>query len=217
MSREVHDGSGERGEEEGSLGSGSQTRSLADVGEVKVTPAGMGYGLWATKSKGGQRSTRRAKLSIKVKHHDCISSLDRSSDLHSHIQMGTRHLNCTCPGANLCPPSFPPKPGSSSCPLHFSTPSRCSGLKPWELPWPLLFRILLPIHYQYHELRAYVSRYTQNLTTSRPHSDQPGAGTSMAHGYCTSLLTRRSASTLVPKLYHNMADRSYCESLNPNV
>ena len=42
------DGSGECGREEGSLGSGSQTtalRRLTEVGEVQVTPAGMGCGL----------------------------------------------------------------------------------------------------------------------------------------------------------------------------
>lgn len=66
MSRDVYDGSGERGGEEGSLGSGSQTKSLTDVGEVKVTPAGTGYGLRrareASDPQGGPNSPSRSSI-----------------------------------------------------------------------------------------------------------------------------------------------------------
>lgn len=134
-----------------------------------------------------------------------------------HRSVDSRHLSCTCLGANLCPPPSLPKPGSSFRPLYLSTPSSSLRCKPWESPWPILFHILHPIHHKYHELSANISRYTQNLTTFHPHSYQPVAGTSMAGIYFTGPLTHHSASTLVPKLYRNMADRCYLKSLNPNM
>lgn len=127
-----------------------------------------------------ERVVAWVKISIRVKHHDCISSLDLSSELHSDGIQWTVDISAIPVWEQTCAlPSSLPKLGSPFRPLYLSTLSSSLGLKLWESPWPLLFHILHPIHHNYHELGANLSRYTQNLTTSHPHIYQPGAGTSM--------------------------------------
>lgn len=141
------DGWGKRGGGEGSLGSGSQTtalRSLTEVGEVEVTPAGM-----ALNSK-GRRAFRREGAVAES------NSLSRSSTM-TVCPARTFPLNSTRPCRWAVDTSTLPA-RKRTCGsltqtqlllLHSESqhPSSSSVLKAW-LSWPRLLHSSHPIPHQ---------------------------------------------------------------------